>query len=81
MTESCSPTGGLSGPPLLSVSALSDAAECEIWVDNRAPLCRPKADDREDDCVGRCCCGGDREGLNVAAEVFGGDRRRRDGTP
>ena len=74
--------GGLSGP-LLSVNALSDipdmAEECDRWVDSREPLCRFSAVESAEDWVGLRCCGGDRDGSNVTADVFGGDRRRRDG--
>lgn len=80
MAGSCSAPGGLSGPPLLSVNALSEIAdECDRWVDRREPLCRLSAVDSADDCVEVRCCGGDRDGSKDTADVFGGERRGREG--
>jgi hypothetical protein len=76
MTDSSSPGGGVSPgppPPLLSVSALSDITEeWDMCVESRLAVCFPNADERDEDCVGRCPVG-EREGSKADPEVEGGD--------
>ena len=82
ITGSCSTAPGLAPPSLLSVRALSDAADAfETWVDNRLfPEVRFKADESDDEWVGRCCEGGDRDGEKWDEDVFGGESFRLDVT-
>lgn len=64
MTDSGSTGPGLPPPSLLSVRALSETAdELETCVDNRLlPDARLRAFESDEEWVGRCCEGGDRDG-------------------
>lgn len=42
-------------------------------MDNLVPACRPRAEERDDDCVGRFEVG-EREASKLDADVVGGDR-------